>query len=166
MMRTPQFLTLAALTATLALPAVAASSPSSASGSPVRHTSQALAGPIGHPLPYSVGIRRTGGPTSHLWQTINLFTDGQWRYVERSRGIHDSGSLGLWERRWLGQLMLDPALPGSLGYYPPPLGCGDAFRYTVFWLDNAYPESRFYDCGDPPAPLARLVHAVMDLTAF
>jgi hypothetical protein len=163
-MRTHKFLTLAALTATLALPAVAATAPTSATAATSAETSQVRQGP-GFSLPYPIRIVRTGGPTVRLYQLINIATNGQWWYSERRRGVFIPGKLSPWQIVVLRRLELDPALPGVLGPHPPPLGCANAFRYevTLAWWQ---PVSTYADCGNPPAPLARLVNAVARMTAF
>jgi hypothetical protein len=109
-------------------------------------------------------IIRTGVAWGGINQSVAVVRDGAWHYFDRYVRS-GQGQLNPRQIRMLRRLLTDVEQSGVMGNHPPPFGCGDALRYRVD-LGPFNPVSTFTDCGDPPAPLVNLVHAVMDLTAF
>jgi hypothetical protein len=168
-----KYLTVTTVGAALALPAVATTGPSSASGSPVRGKPAAIAtsvpdGPgfFSVRLPTPVRVQRTGG-FAGFHHTVSIRRDGAWTFrdLRTSHTVH--GHLTRWQIRSLSRLLNDPDLPGELGLPPRPTGCADAFEYelTVNWHGRQRHAS-FTDCRDPGGPVVAVVRAVIDFTAL
>jgi hypothetical protein len=154
--------------ALLALPAIGTTGRSPALSAPQPNSPSAATGPdwwdpFPRRLPRFVAVRRTGG-FAGLSQSVGIATTGQWTYSDWHRpGAFTHGQLNRWQMRRLSVLLSDPGLEGDLWWHPRPIGCGDAFGYSVA-LGWGYFRGGFTDCRDPGGPLAALVAAVIAFT--
>jgi hypothetical protein len=158
-----------AVAALLALPAIATTGPSPALSAPATGGYRATTvGPDGwdpfpRRLPRAVAVRRTGG-FAGLRQTVAIAVDGRWRYSDsRLPGTDATGQLNRWQMRRLSAVLSDPDLDAGLVWQPRPIGCGDAFRYSVAvgWL---FFRAGYTDCRNPGGPMVALVDAVIAFT--
>jgi hypothetical protein len=170
-----KYLTVTSVAAALALPAVAASGPSSAAGSPQRGTHAAAATLATSPdrggffprrLPTPVWVERSGG-FAGFRHRINIRSDGAWTFRDLRRGTVAQGHLTRWQIRALSRLLSDPDLRGEFGRPPGPTRCADAFEYKLTVLWHGWQRHASYtDCLNPGGPVVAVVRAVIDFTAL